>query len=218
MQQRGVCHLPTLPTRRQRARATRRSASHPWSSASPGGIFISLGAFQDCEFTGRRIPIGESTPDNFFRFAMRPPIRVPRILKTIKFDCRRSSPSRRAPFRPPGGRDRVDHPNRTGHHDDASNAVVGALWRATAGAPPMGICEMFATRRSPSRSVRSRPPRRTRPTSCCSRRRSGARSFYHRPRAPWLGLSDRRRTAVGGRRGRRVVGKDRAAVAITQEP
>ena len=53
----------------------------------------------------------------------------------------------------PGGRDRVDHPNRTGHHDDASNAVAGALWRATTGAPPMGICEMFAA--DPSLAVNS---------------------------------------------------------------
>jgi hypothetical protein len=29
----------------------------------------------------------------------------------------------------PGGRDKVDHPNRTGHHDDLANAVNGALWR-----------------------------------------------------------------------------------------
>lgn len=39
----------------------------------------------------------------------------------------------------PGGRDRVDHPNRSGHHDDASNACSGALWRVTAEAPPMRI-------------------------------------------------------------------------------
>jgi hypothetical protein len=39
----------------------------------------------------------------------------------------------------PGGRDRIDHPNRTGHHDDAANAASGALWRVTAEAPPMHI-------------------------------------------------------------------------------
>jgi hypothetical protein len=31
----------------------------------------------------------------------------------------------------PGGRDRVDHPNRSGHHDDLANACAGALWRAS---------------------------------------------------------------------------------------
>ncbi len=37
----------------------------------------------------------------------------------------------------PGGRDRVDHPNRTGHHDDLANATSGALWRITAESPPL---------------------------------------------------------------------------------
>ena len=35
----------------------------------------------------------------------------------------------------PGGRDRVDHPNRSGHHDDLANACAGALWRCTAELP-----------------------------------------------------------------------------------
>jgi hypothetical protein len=41
----------------------------------------------------------------------------------------------------PGGRDRVDHPNRTGHHDDAANACSGALWRVTAEPPPMLVTQ-----------------------------------------------------------------------------
>jgi hypothetical protein len=32
----------------------------------------------------------------------------------------------------PGGKERVDHPNRSGFHDDLSNACAGALWRASA--------------------------------------------------------------------------------------
>jgi hypothetical protein len=35
----------------------------------------------------------------------------------------------------PGGRDRVDHPNRSGHHDDLANACAGSLWRCTAELP-----------------------------------------------------------------------------------
>jgi hypothetical protein len=35
----------------------------------------------------------------------------------------------------PGGKDRVDHPNRSGHHDDLANACAGALWRATVERP-----------------------------------------------------------------------------------
>jgi hypothetical protein len=34
------------------------------------------------------------------------------------------------------GRDRVDHPNRSGHFDDLSNAASGALWLASTGAAP----------------------------------------------------------------------------------
>ena len=30
-----------------------------------------------------------------------------------------------------GGRDRVDHPNRSGHHDDLANSCAGALWRCS---------------------------------------------------------------------------------------
>ena len=45
------------------------------------------------------------------------------------------------------GRDRVDHPNRSGHFDDLSNATSGAIWLAStgAGARPMLITpEMVA--------------------------------------------------------------------------
>jgi hypothetical protein len=31
----------------------------------------------------------------------------------------------------PGGHERIDHPNRSGHHDDLANACAGALWRAS---------------------------------------------------------------------------------------
>lgn len=37
-----------------------------------------------------------------------------------------------------GGRDRVDHPNRAGHHDDLSNVTSGCLWRASQAAPIPG--------------------------------------------------------------------------------
>jgi hypothetical protein len=39
------------------------------------------------------------------------------------------------------GHDKVDHPNRTGHHDDLANAIAGALWRATAAPQPLMISE-----------------------------------------------------------------------------
>jgi hypothetical protein len=39
----------------------------------------------------------------------------------------------------PGGWSRVDHPNRSGYHDDLANVVAGALWRATSASPPMRI-------------------------------------------------------------------------------
>jgi hypothetical protein len=58
----------------------------------------------------------------------------------------------------PGGRDRVDHPNRAGHHDDLSNACAGAIWRATAKPEPMRISEKAMARaRQPTRY--SRQPR-----------------------------------------------------------
>jgi hypothetical protein len=40
----------------------------------------------------------------------------------------------------PGGWSRIDHPNRTGYHDDLANVVAGALWRATS--VPPSICEL----------------------------------------------------------------------------
>jgi hypothetical protein len=39
----------------------------------------------------------------------------------------------------PGGRDAVDHPNRSGHHDDLSNVCAGVLWRLQAGAAPFVV-------------------------------------------------------------------------------
>jgi hypothetical protein len=39
----------------------------------------------------------------------------------------------------PAGRDVVDHPNRSGHHDDLSNVCAGVLWRLQAGIVPMVI-------------------------------------------------------------------------------
>jgi hypothetical protein len=39
----------------------------------------------------------------------------------------------------PGGWSRIDHPNRSGYHDDLANVVAGALWRATSGPAPMKI-------------------------------------------------------------------------------
>ena len=35
----------------------------------------------------------------------------------------------------PTGREQIDHPNRSGHHDDCANAIAGALWRAARAAP-----------------------------------------------------------------------------------
>lgn len=45
-----------------------------------------------------------------------------------------------------GGRDRVNHPNRAGHHDDLANACAGAIWRATAKPEPMRISEKAMAR------------------------------------------------------------------------
>jgi hypothetical protein len=39
----------------------------------------------------------------------------------------------------PAGRDVVDHPNRSGHHDDLSNVTAGVLWRLQAGVAPMVV-------------------------------------------------------------------------------
>jgi hypothetical protein len=33
----------------------------------------------------------------------------------------------------PGGWSRIDHLNRTGHHDDLANVVAGVLWRVMSG-------------------------------------------------------------------------------------
>jgi hypothetical protein len=55
----------------------------------------------------------------------------------------------------PGGRDRVDHPNRAGHHDDLANATAGAIWRATARPQPLHISEAAMARaRQPTRYSR----------------------------------------------------------------
>ena len=58
----------------------------------------------------------------------------------------------------PGGRDRVDHPNRAGHHDDLANATAGAIWRATARPQPLHISKgaMERARQKPSRWPSSR--------------------------------------------------------------
>lgn len=39
----------------------------------------------------------------------------------------------------PGGWSRIDHPNRSGHHDDLANVCAGALWRAAAEPAPLVI-------------------------------------------------------------------------------
>jgi hypothetical protein len=61
----------------------------------------------------------------------------------------------------PGGRDRVDHPNRSGHHDDCSNACSGALWRVTAEPPPLpNMAEALAAvlRAGPRQALPFRDP------------------------------------------------------------
>ena len=55
----------------------------------------------------------------------------------------------------PGGRDKVDHPNRTGHHDDLANAVSGALWRLGAVKETLSIDVM----KSLTEKTRARGPR-----------------------------------------------------------
>ena len=39
----------------------------------------------------------------------------------------------------PGGHEHINHPNRSGHHDDLANVVAGAFWRLSAETPPMRI-------------------------------------------------------------------------------
>ena len=41
----------------------------------------------------------------------------------------------------PGGHDKVDHPNRSGHHDDLANAIAGAVWRVTSSPAPLIITQ-----------------------------------------------------------------------------
>jgi hypothetical protein len=41
----------------------------------------------------------------------------------------------------PGGWSRIDHPNRSGYHDDLSNVCAGALWRAST--EKLGICALL---------------------------------------------------------------------------
>ena len=53
----------------------------------------------------------------------------------------------------PGGHDRVDHPNRSGHHDDLANACSGSLWRASQGRQPIDHAAVLD-------AVRNAPPYR----------------------------------------------------------
>jgi hypothetical protein len=39
----------------------------------------------------------------------------------------------------PGGHDKVNHPNRAGHHDDLANSIAGACWRAGNNRGPLVI-------------------------------------------------------------------------------
>ena len=61
----------------------------------------------------------------------------------------------------PGGRDRIDHPVRSGHHDDLSNVAAGVIWRATARPQPLHISKgaMERARQKPSRWPSSRRAR-----------------------------------------------------------
>ena len=56
----------------------------------------------------------------------------------------------------PAGRDVVDHPNRSGHHDDLSNVCAGVLWRLQAGVAPMNREYMVEQ----TQRVLQLPPRR----------------------------------------------------------
>src|SRR5262249_27753438 len=60
---------------------------------------------------------------------------------------------------PGSGHDRVDHPARSGHHDDLSNVVAGVVWRAAAKPEPMRISEKAMAR------ARERPPTSRWPSS-----------------------------------------------------
>jgi hypothetical protein len=64
----------------------------------------------------------------------------------------------------PGGRDAVDHPNRSGHHDDLSNVTSGVLWRLQAGVAPFVVSAELLAR------AQAMPPRR--PSFGFGRRRS----------------------------------------------
>jgi hypothetical protein len=48
----------------------------------------------------------------------------------------------------------VDHPNRSGHHDDLSNVCAGVLWRLQAGVAPLVVTAELLQR------VAAMPPRR----------------------------------------------------------
>jgi hypothetical protein len=54
----------------------------------------------------------------------------------------------------PGGKDRIDHPNRSGHHDDLSNACAGALWRCSQEPPVFRVTPELLNR------IRNTPARR----------------------------------------------------------
>jgi hypothetical protein len=59
-----------------------------------------------------------------------------------------------------GGRDRVDHSVRSGHHDDLSNVAAGVIWRATATPQPLHISKgAMAKARQPGPTRYSRQPR-----------------------------------------------------------
>jgi hypothetical protein len=68
----------------------------------------------------------------------------------------------------PGGWSRIDHPNRTGYHDDLANVVAGALWRATS-----AVTWNAEAMRSAAERLRMRGPY-VRPLGMVERRRSAA--------------------------------------------
>ena len=43
----------------------------------------------------------------------------------------REPPKIRVRILPGASRERIDHPNKSGHHDDLSNVCAGAMWRAS---------------------------------------------------------------------------------------
>jgi hypothetical protein len=57
----------------------------------------------------------------------------------------------------PMGKDAVNHPSRSGHHDDLSNVTAGVLWRLAAGVAPLVVTPELLAR------VRAMPPRRMHP-------------------------------------------------------